>query len=232
MAEEQYTRRAHTSEVLHMRQPSVVLTGRLPFACLLLGIAALPALAQAPAATSRPAGPSVQFADPKLTAGDREVLTRAAKQVASWAMVQRIVQAVKAQEASPPAMERVRAIDEAWQRGEDPEGLATALAKNDCAQALQTLMSANPGYGDAFVTDHQGALVCMTERANDYWQGDEEPFTGAYAGGAGALFVSKTERDAASGIDMVFIAAPIKSAGQVIGVLAVERLAAPPPPPG
>ena len=198
-------------------------------ACLLLGLAALPALAQGQATTSRSAGPSVEFADPKVASGDREVLTRAAQQVARWAMVQRVVQAVKAQEASPPAMERVRAIDEAWQRGEDPEGLATSLAKNDCAQALQTLMSANPGYGGAFVTDSQGALVCMTERTSDYWQGDEEPFTGAYAGGAGALFVSKTERDAASGLDMVYIAVPVRSAGQVIGVLAVQRLAAPPP---
>ncbi|HXT52790.1 MAG TPA: hypothetical protein VN811_17245, partial [Thermoanaerobaculia bacterium] len=82
----------------------------------------------------------------------------------------------------------------------------------------------------AYVTDHQGALVCMTERTNDYWQGDEEPFTGAYGGGAGALFVSKTERDPVSGLDMVYIAVPIRSAGQVIGVLAVGKIAAPPPP--
>jgi len=198
-------------------------------ACLLLGLAALPALAQTSAPTSRPAGPSVQFADPKIGSGDREVLTRAAQQVARWAMVQRVVQAVKAQESAPPAMDRVRAIDEAWQRGEDPEGLATALAKNDCAQVLQTLMSSNPGYGSAFVTDHQGALVCMTERTSDYWQGDEEAFTGAYAGGTGAMFVSKTERDATSGLDMVYIAVPVRSAGQVIGVLAVQKLAAPPP---
>jgi hypothetical protein len=199
-------------------------------ACLLLGLAALPALVQAQATTSRPAGPSVQFADPKVASGDREVLTRAAQQVARWAMVQRVVQAVKAQEAAPPAMERVRAIDEAWQRGEDPEGLATALAKNDCAQALQTLMSANPGYGEAYVTDHQGALVCMTDRTSDYWQGDEEAWTRAYAGGAGAVVVGSTERDATTGLDMVPIYVPIRSAGQVIGVLTVGRIAAPPPP--
>jgi len=210
-----------------MRQPSVALTGRFPLACLLLGVCVHPAFAQAPAATSRPAGPSVQFADAGLSAGDREVLARAAQQVARWAMVQRVVQAVKAQEAAPPAAERVQTVDAAWRRGEDPDGLATALGKNDCAQALQTLMAANPGYGGAFVTDHQGALVCMTERTDDYFQGDEEPFTGAYAGGTGALFVSKSERDAASGLDMVTISAPIRSAGQVIGVLAVERLSAP-----
>jgi hypothetical protein len=172
----------------------------------------------------------VQFEDPALPPGDREVLARAAQQVGRWAMIQRVVQAVKAQEAAPPAMERVRAIDEAWQRGEDPEGLATSLAKNDCAQALQTLMSANPGYGEAYVTDHQGAVVCMTDRTSDYWQGDEEAWTHAYAGGAGAIVVGKTEQAPITGLEVVPISVPVKSAGQVIGILTVEKIAAPPPP--
>ena len=213
-----------------MRKPLVALTGFLLLS-LSLVLASSPAFSQGPrAAAASPAaaaGAAVQFEEPALAAGDREMLTRAAQQVGRWAMIQRVVQAVKAQEAAPPAMERVRAIDEAWQRGEDPEGLATSLAKNDCAQALQTLMSANPGFGEAYVTDHQGAIVCMTDRTSDYWQGDEEAWTRAYAG---AVVVGKTERDATTGLDMVPILVPIKSAGQVIGVLTVGRIAAPTPP--
>ncbi|HEV8238146.1 MAG TPA: PDC sensor domain-containing protein [Thermoanaerobaculia bacterium] len=213
-----------------MRQPPIALTGRLSLACVLLALSSpLLAQSQTTAAPPRPAaGAAVQFEDEALAAADRDVLARAAQQVGRWAMIQRVVQAVKAQEASPPAMERVRAIDAAWQRGEDPEGLATSLAKNDCAQALQTLMSANPGYGDAYVTDHQGAIVCMTDRTSDYWHGDEEAWTRAYAGGAGAVVVGKNERDATTGLDVVPISVPIKSAGQVIGVLTVGRIAAPP----
>ena len=217
-----------------MRKPLVAPAGFLPLACLTLGV--MLALGS-PAAPSPPAAApgaivkfEVQFEDPGLPSGDREVLARAAQQVARWAMVQRVVQAVKAQEASAPAMERVQAIDEAWRRGEDPDGLATALAKNDCAQALQTLMASNPGYAEAFVSDQRGALVCMTQRIGDYFQGDEEIWSRAYAEGAGATFVSKKERDAASGLDMVHISVPIKSAGQVIGVLTVGRIADPPPP--
>jgi hypothetical protein len=210
-----------------MRKPLVALTGFLP-ACLSLLLAVSPAFAQQQRAAA--AGPAVQFEDESLARGDRETLARAAQQVGRWAMIQRVVLAVKAQEAAPPAMERVRSIDEAWQRGEDPEGLATSLAKNDCAQALQTLMSANPGYGEAYVTDHQGAVVCMTDRTNDYWQGDEEAWTRAFAGGAGAVVVGKTERDATTGLDVVPISVPIKSAGQVIGVLTVGRIAVPPTP--
>jgi len=215
-----------------MRKPLVALTGFLP-ACLSLIVVAHAfgqqqrSAAASPAAT---AGAGVQFEDPAVAPGDREVLARAAQQVGRWAMIQRVVQAVKAQESAPPAMERVRAIDEAWQRGEDPEGLATSLAKNDCAQALQTLMSANPGFGEAYVTDHQGAIVCMTDRTSDYWQGDEEAWTRAYGGGAGAVVVGKTERDATTGLDVVPISVPIKSAGQVIGVLTVGKIAAPAAP--
>lgn len=216
-----------------MRKPLVALAGFL-LACLSLVLASSPAFSQqqrsAAALPATAAGTGVQFEDPSIAPGDREVLARAAQQVGRWAMIQRVVQAVKAQEAAPPAMERVRAIDEAWQRGEDPDGLATALAKNDCAQALQTLMSANPGYGEAYVTDHQGAIVCMTDRTSDYWQGDEEAWTRAYGGGAGAVVVGKTERDATTGLDVVPISVPVKSAGQVIGVLTVEKIAAPPAP--
>ena len=215
-----------------MRKPLVALAGFLP-ACLSLIVVA-PAFGQqqrsAAASPVAAAGAAVQFEDPGIAAGDREMLARAAQKVGRWAMIQRVVQAVKAQEAAPPAMERVRAIDEAWQRGEDPEGLATSLAKNDCAQALQTLMSANPGYGEAYVTDHQGAIVCMTDRTSDYWQGDEEAWTRAYGGGAGAVVVGKTERDATTGLDVVPISVPIKSAGQVIGVLTVGKIAAPAAP--
>jgi hypothetical protein len=213
-----------------MRKPLVALAGFLLVSLSL--IVAAPAFPQqtrlAAASPAAAAGAGVQIEDPAIPAGDRDVLARAAQQVGRWAMIQRVVQAVKAQEAAPPAMERVRAIDEAWQRGEDPDGLATSLAKNDCAQALQTLMSANPGYGEAYVTDHQGAIVCMTDRTSDYWQGDEEAWTRAYGGGAGAVVVGKTERDATTGLEVVPISVPVKSAGQVIGVLTVQRIAAPP----
>ena len=219
-----------------MRQPSVASSACLLLACLLVPLRtgaqeAMPAAtAAAPAPTAAaaaavPAGP--QFADEQLTPGDRELLGRAAQLVSRWAMVQRVVGAVRARQQAPLAAERVQAIDLAWQRGEDPEGLATALAKNDCAQALQSLVSANLGYAEAFVTDEQGALVCMTQRTSDFWQGDEEHWSRAWAGGGGAVFVSKSEPDASTGLDLVHIAVPVKSAGRTIGVLVAGKIAAP-----
>ena len=201
-----------------MRRPSAVaLAG-----CLLLALPPLTARAQAPPAGGAAA---VQFEDSELAPGDRELLTRAAQAVGRWAMVQRIVRAVQAQEAAPLPLERVQAIDAAWQRGEDPEGLATSLAKNECAQALQSLISANPAYAAAFVTDDRGALVCMSQRTSDYWQGDEATWSRAWADGAGAVFVSRRESDASTGLDVFHVAVPIRSAGKVIGVLVAGRIA-------
>jgi hypothetical protein len=151
-----------------------------------------------------------------------------AQAVSRWALVQRIVQGVtKAQQSGQMSMERVKAIDEAWQRGEDPEGLATALGSNDCAQALQTLISANPGYAEAFVADNRGALVCMSQRTSDYWQGDEAKWARSYADGAGAVFISNTEHDDSTGLDVIHISVPVRAAGRVVGVLVVGRMIAP-----
>jgi len=203
-----------------MRTPLVALLG-----CVLLQVCAGDGRAQgtAPAA----AGTGIQFENPALPQPDRDALSRAALLVSRWAMVQRVVQAVKTQETAPLPIERVTAIDEAWQRGEDPEGLATSIGKSDCSQALQTLVSANPGYAEAFVADDRGVLVCMSQRTTDYFQGDEESWKRAFAGGAGAVFVSKLEHDASISLDVVHISVPIKSAGKVIGVLIVGRIAAP-----
>src|ERR1044071_7222554 len=114
-----------------MRKPLVALTGFLPTCLSLILVAPAVAQQQPSAAASTPAGAGVQFEDPAIAPGDREVLARAAQQVGRWAMIQRVVQAVKAQEAAPRAMERVRAIDAAWQRGEDPEHTSELQSRVD-----------------------------------------------------------------------------------------------------
>jgi hypothetical protein len=210
-----------------MRKPLVALAG-----CLIL--ASAPVLAQPPSPASSPpamapaAAPGgVQFEDPSLPAGEKDLLAHYAQTVSRWAMVQRVVQAVRSQEAQPLPIERVQQIDAAWQRGEDPEGLASGLAKSDCSQALQALMAANAGYAEAFVADDRGALVCMSQRTSDYWQGDEPKWSRSYADGAGAVFVSKPDHDNSTGLDLVHISVPVRAAGKVIGVLIVGRIVTP-----
>jgi hypothetical protein len=169
----------------------------------------------------------VDFEDASLPAKQKELLSRYADTVARWALVQRVVQAVAEQNARPLSQERILEIDRAWQAGGNPDGLPRELASNDCAQALQSLLVAHPGYSEVFVSDARGALVCMTARTSDYWQGDEAKFTRAWAGGRGAQFVSAIGHDeSAGGLETVHVSVPVVSGGRAIGVLTASRITA------
>ena len=181
---------------------------------------ATPALSQVAGPGSRP----VEFKSTTLPAKHKELLTRYAEVVGRWALVQRIVQAVEAQNEREIPMQRIEEIDRVWQSGGNPSGLANELARNECAQALQSLLAVNPGYAEAFVSDARGALVCMSTRISDYYQGDEETFRRAWADGAGAAFISASAPDESTGLDLVHISVPVLASGRVVGVLTAGRI--------
>jgi hypothetical protein len=190
----------------------------------------------APAGGQSPAGPAspsrtfrIQFEDEALPARQKEILGRYADKVVGWASAEVLLKAAQEQSSQNVTMDRIRDIDRRWQRGEDPDGLATSLARNDCARALQALLAANPGYGEAFVSDSRGALVCMTRRTGDYWQGDEPKWTRSWAAGSGAVFVSKIDHDESTGLDLMHISVPLRSGGsggRLVGILTVGKLRA------
>ena len=190
-----------------------------------LAPAALAALLAAPASAQAPAPLSVEFQDDSLSARQKEQLTKYAETVRRWAMVQRVVQAVAEQNGREVSPERIQEIDAAWQKGGNPGGLPGELERNSCAQALQALLASNPGYAELFVADARGALVCMNARTSDYYQGDEDNFVRAFAGGAGATFVSSQAADESVGLELVHISVPVMSGGRAIGVLTAGRLA-------
>jgi hypothetical protein len=168
--------------------------------------------------------PETQFEDSSLPARTREALSRYAQTVRTWAMVQRIAEAVVAQNGREVPIERVEEIDRAWAAEEEPSGLAQELATNECARALQSLVSANPGYVVAFVADAQGALVCMTSRPPSYWQWRDPRFFRAFDEGRGAVFVSARVIDPATQAALHYLSAPIMREGRAAGVLVVGRI--------
>ena len=183
-------------------------------------VGAQPVAAQAPRIRPR----DIFFADPALPARQKDLLARYAEQIAGWAASDVLIGAAQIQSGRPTTMERILDIDRRWQRGEDPDGLATQLAGNECAQALTSTLASHPGYAEAFVADSRGALVCMTRRTTDYWQGDEEKWTRAWAAGKGAVFVSAVEHDESAGADLLHISVPLRVGERVVGVLTAGRL--------
>lgn len=167
----------------------------------------------------------IDFENTALPARQKELLTHYADEIVGWASTPELVRAAQEQSAKPLAMERILAIDRAWQGGGNPQGLVTSLSSNDCAKALLSLL--RPGFGEAFVTDSQGALVCTSRRTSDYWQGDEAKWTRAWDGGTGAVFVSNVDHDDSTGLDLMHISVPLRAAGRLVGVLTVGRLLGP-----
>ena len=163
------------------------------------------------------------FADPALPARQKDLLARYAQQIAGWAASDALIVAAQIQGSRPTTMERILDIDRRWQRGEDPDGLATELAGNECAQALVATLASEPGYAEAFVTDSRGSLVCTSRRTSDYWQGDEEKWSRAWAAGKGAVYVSAVEQDESTGAELTHISVPLRVGERVVGVLTAGR---------
>jgi hypothetical protein len=186
--------------------------------------AALGAAGAVRAQAPPPGKPPIAFEDEEISERERTALEATARMVARWAMVQRVVAAVVAQNAAAEPVERLAAVDREWQAG-GGGGLAEGLLSNDCAQALQAAIAANPGFAGAFVTDGQGALVCATQRPERYFHGERDLWRRAFAEGAGAIYVAAPVDDATSDLRLQPISVPVRSAGRTVGVLTVTRLA-------
>ena len=84
-------------------------------------------------------------------------------------------------------------------------------------------MTATTGFKESFVMDDRGALVCMTQRTSDYWQGDEAKWQRSFNEGRGALYVGEIAWDESADSMLVQISVPIMSDGRAIGALTVGK---------
>jgi hypothetical protein len=176
---------------------------RITLAVFVILLASLPAAAQ-----------------PK--AEDVEAAARAkAEEVRSWAQNPQILGAVREQDALKTPLSRIRAVDMSWVGEEKLNPRMQILLSNPCAKSLLSLTGAWPGYREAFVMDDQGALVCMTRKTTDYWQGDEPKWQKGWADGKGAVYVGPPEEDESTGTTLIHLSVPVMDGGKPIGVLTV-----------
>ncbi len=133
-----------------------------------------------------------------------------------------IVEAVQAQNKKMMSLFDIQNTDAAW-RGilEGTIPIQDELMSNDCAKAAQAILESKPYIMEIFVTDNQGANVCMTDKTGDYWQGDEAKFVKAFNGGIGAVFVDEVEMDSTTGAEVSQVSVPVMSKGKAIGVMTI-----------
>lgn len=164
----------------------------------------------------------VIFEQETLPSRVKLLLFRNAKKLLLWARNPQIVDSVNAANAQTLAMETIVDRDQRWQAGENPEGLPNRLMNNACAERLNQYMAAEPGFFEAFVMDQQGALVCMTNRTSDYWQGDEAKWQVPFQ--KRSILIGALEMDASAERPLVQISLPILSGNkQIIGAITIGK---------
>jgi hypothetical protein len=138
--------------------------------------------------------------------------------LAGWARAPELVAAVRSQNALRASPEAIQEIDAQWIDGE-AEPRVQALMSNPCAEKLKQLRAGGPAYREGLVMDDQGALVCITDRTSDYWQGDEPKWQRVFP--AGEVFVDRARYDTSARAILVQVSVPIKDGQRTIGVLTV-----------
>lgn len=69
--------------------------------------------------------------------------------------------------------------------------------------------------------DNQGAIVAMTNKTSDYWQGDEAKFQKSFNGGEGAINIGKEKFDDSAQAYLVQVSIPILDGDKAVGALTI-----------
>lgn len=142
-----------------------------------------------------------------------------AERLRPWTADPVLQSAVKAQNARAVPLAEIQRLDQAWAAKQN-EALVQKTITGACADRLREL-AAKAGYGEAFVSDNQGALVCATARTSDYWQGDEAKWINAFGKGKGATFIDRPRLDDSARARLAQISVPLMDGQRAIGVLTV-----------
>lgn len=138
----------------------------------------------------------------------------------AWAQDPVFVNAVTAQNNQHVPLAEIQKRDEAWITGK-AEPLVKQMTTGSCADHLRQLTSSGTIYGETFIMDNQGALVCANLKTGDYWQGDEPKWTRSFNSGKGGVFIDRPRLDESSKEHLAQISLPIMSGGKAIGAITV-----------
>jgi hypothetical protein len=120
-----------------------------------------------------------------------------------------IVTAVAAQNAKGQSLERVKELDRRWQATPGIDAFMFELMRSRATFVLLNLQVAHPFITESLVMDARGALVGLTRKTSDYWQGDEAKFTQSF--GTGAVHYSEVELDESTGDYLIQVSVVMKN---------------------
>jgi hypothetical protein len=130
-----------------------------------------------------------------------------------------LVSLVEAQNAKRVSLAKIQEIDKQWIAEKGINAFMSGLLGNSASTRLLSLTGQYGFILEAFVMDNQGALVGLTNKTSDYWQGDEAKFTDSYKGGTGAVHYGEPEFDESANATIVQISVPVSKGGKAIGAI-------------
>lgn len=132
-----------------------------------------------------------------------------------------IIDAVKQQNAKRMPLDEIKKLDKEWGSTKELTSFKRSLQENPAGQYLRKHVTRNPTYGEAFLTDNQGANVAAFPATSDYWQGDEEKWAASYSKGQGKVYIGPVEYDDSSKTHQAQVSVPVFDGDKTIGVLVV-----------
>lgn len=149
----------------------------------------------------------------------RSVVKFAQQTLVTYGQDPQLVAMVAKSNASPQDVAKLKALDVRWQKKDDIESFVKSLMASPASQRLAALIGKHSYLPEAFVMDSQGTIIGETNRTSTYWKGEQEKFTAAYAGGAGATWYGTLEFDESSKTNSVQISVPVAKGGKAIGAI-------------
>jgi hypothetical protein len=162
------------------------------------------------------------FAEETPSQEELEILLKTKiRSVQHMALNPTVIRAARGQNSEQLSLEEIKARDEEWKGTESLTHFKRALQENSAGRFLKRMVGLNKSFNEAFLTDNQGANIAAYPATSDYWQGDEEKWSGSFNGGNGRIFLGPLEYDESTRNYAVQISAPLHDRGETIGVLVV-----------
>ena len=179
------------------------------------GLAALTLVALLSAGTALQAD---EFTAPLTALGEGEIAAFASDPI--------LINAIIAQNAVTASYDQAKIdeMDKQWRAEVDASSkpLIEATMGNAASAYLKTVQDESMGkYAEIFAMDAKGLNVAQSTLTSDYWQGDEDKFTGSF--GANAIHIGEVEQDESTQAFQSQVSVPITdpATGALIGAITV-----------
>lgn len=118
--------------------------------------------------------------------------------------------------------EEIQELDERWKNTVGEPDFILKFQKNECGQYLKKIKTEKlPYLAEIFVMDHQGGIVCQTDKTSDFWQGDETKWQAVFGKGENSYYIADPHFDESSQSFTLQVSLPIYNERQPIGTVTV-----------